>query len=104
MDPASATILTTAVTTLAAEVGKDFIAEGTKRAWTGIKSLLGWKTDPTPEQARAECQRRLTADDNLAHQVLVLLKQTEDNRILQLVGSIHAQKVVVAHKIDTVNM
>lgn len=104
MDPASQLALTTAITTLATEVGKDLVSEGSKRAWAGIKSLFGWKSDPAPAEVEAECRRRLPADEALAQQALVLITQSNDQRVQQLVGSIRAQKVVVAHKIDTLNM
>ncbi len=104
MEPLTLATLTAAVTVLALEVGKGAAAEAGKSAWSAIKSLFKWSADPPEADLSADIAKALQANEALARQVVEILQTQQTGTASTLVGTINADKVVVADKIDTVNM
>ena len=104
MEPLTLATLTAAVTVLALEVGKGAAAEAGKSAWGKIKSLFRWSADPAEKDLSADIAKVLAANEALARQVVEILQAQSTGTASTLVGTINADKVVVADKIDTVNM
>jgi hypothetical protein len=104
MDPIVLATLTSGATVLAAECAKGAASEAGKDVWTKIKSLFGWKKEPQLMQLAPTIAQRLQADADLARKLVDLLQQDRAGTASTLVGTINADKVVVARKIDTVNM
>lgn len=89
--------------------------EGGVAGWKKLQQLFGWgdgatsETVPTPEKIEADVTSKIESDPTLAKEAVVTLqaaKEPSEERPAwgQLVGHIDAEKVVVANKIDTVNM
>ncbi len=104
MEPVTLAMLTSAVTVLALEVGKGAAAEAGKSAWGRIKALFKWSADPPEADLSADIAKALQANEALARQVVEILQAQSTGTASNLVGTINADKVVVADKIDTVNM
>lgn len=104
MDPITLATLTSGAAVLAAECAKGAASEAGKDAWTRIKTLFGWTKEPDMAEFAPDIAQRLQADAELARKLTELLQQSQTGAASTLVGSINAEKVVVAEKIDTVNM
>ena len=104
MEPVTLATLTGAVTVLASEVGKGIAGEAGKNAWSKIKSLFKWSAEPAEADLSADIAKALQANEALARQIVELLQAQSTGTASKLVGTINAEKVVVADKIDTVNM
>lgn len=104
MDPETIATISGAATALATEVGKGIASEAGKSAWNRIKSLFNWPTEPDEGQRSAAIERALKTDEALTKRVLEILQAESIGDVSKLVGTINAEKVVVADKIDTVNM
>lgn len=104
MDPITLATVTSAVTVLATEFAKGTVSEAAKDTWSKIKSLLGFKKDPQPDELALAIAQRLKDDGELVKQIVLLLQSQQTGTSSALVGSIDAEKVVVAKKIDVVNM
>ena len=104
MEPVTLATLTAAATVLASEVGKGIASEAGKSAWGRIKALFNWSADPPEADLSADIAKALAANETLARQVVEILQAESTGTASTLVGTINADKVVVADKIDTVNM
>lgn len=104
MDPITLATVTAGITALASEYVKGFASEAGKDTWERIKSLFGWSAEPPTEELAPSVARKLQDEPELAKQIVALLQQQQTGTASTLVGSIDAEKVVVADKIDTVNM
>ena len=91
MDPITLATLTSGVVVLAKEAAT--AAEAGKAAWEKIKGLFGWKA--APDDLAGEAARKLSADPNLAAEVLKILKRDGSGGARALVGNITADKVIV---------
>ena len=54
IDPITLASVTAAVSVLGNEFLKGMVTEAGKRAWTGIKALFGWTSDPAPAEIPRE--------------------------------------------------
>lgn len=104
MDPITLATVTTAVVTLALDAAKEAATEAAKDTWQQVKKWIGWEKEPAPEQLAPAVASRLNDDEELTRKIAALLKDQPSGSASTLVGSIKAGKVVVAHKIETVNM
>lgn len=104
MDPTIVAAITAALTALGAEVAKGAAGEAGKDAWEKIKSILGSKSSDALEKAQSELITQLESDPDAAKKLLELLKSSQSKNVGQLVGSIKAEKVVVANNIKELNM
>lgn len=104
MDPITIAAITGALTALGTEVAKGAAGEAGKDAWNKIKELLGAKSSETLEKAQSEIAKQIEVNPEATKKLLELLKSSQSKNVGQLVGSITAEKVVVANKIDTLNM
>lgn len=100
MDPITLATATSAITTLAVEVAKGTASEVGKDVWSQIKKLFGWRGQPPDSELAPTVARRLVDDAALARQVVTLLQQHPTGPSSALVGSIDAEKVVVAGEIN----
>lgn len=100
MDPVTLATITSAVTILATEVAKGAASEAGKQAWTAAKKLLGFSSDPSEAQLAPEIARRLAGNADAAKQIVTLLQEEPTGCPSSLVGSINAEKVVVADQIN----
>ena len=96
MDPTVIAAITAALTALAAEVAKGVASQAGKDAWSKIKELLGSKPQAALDQAQATVSERLEADPEIVRELLDLLKASQSANVSELVGSIDAEKVIVA--------
>jgi hypothetical protein len=104
VEPLTLATLTAAVTVLASEVGKGIASEAGKTAWSRIKALFKWSADPAETDLSTAIAKTLEANQALARQVVEILQGQSTGTASTLVGRIDAEKVIVAEKIDTVNM
>jgi len=84
------------VITVASEAGKD--------AWSKIKRLLGAKSQGALEHAQSVVAEKLESDTEVVRELLDLLKASQSANVGQLVGSINAEKVIVAGKTGDIHM
>jgi len=103
MDPIILAMLTSAVTVLGTKVAEGAASEAGKTLWGGVKDLFGWKNEPPSAEIPQRAAKHLQDHPEHASQVVQLLQQDKE-AVGMLVGQINAEKVIVAHKIDTVNM
>jgi DICT domain-containing protein len=104
MDPTIIAAITGALVALGTEVAKGAANAAGKNAWEKIKGLLTSNSGEALEKAQAEINKQLEADPETAKKLLALLKSSQSQNVGQLVGSIKADKVVVANHIDTLTM
>ncbi len=104
MEPLTLAVLTSAVTVLALDVGKGAASEAGKDVWNKIKSLFKWSAEPAEKDLSHDIAKMLATNEALARQVTEILQAQSTGTASNLVGTINAEKVVVAEKIDTVNM
>jgi len=103
MDPITLAAVTSAVTVLGTKVAEGAASEAGKTLWGGVKELFGWKNEPASAEIAQCVAEHLQDYPEHASQVIQLL-QHDKGAVGMLVGKINAEKVLVAQKIDTVNM
>jgi len=104
MDPSVIAAITGALTVLSAEVAKGAAGEAGKNAWKKITGLLGSKSSEALDTAQAAITHQLEINLETTQQLLELLKSSNSVSVGRLVGSITAEKVVIANHIGKVNM
>jgi hypothetical protein len=107
IDPITLSSITAAVSVLGNEVAKGIASEAAKTAWGGVKNLFRWTSDPAPHEIPAEVAKTTEASPEIVEKLLELLKHNQTGTATQLVGHLEVQaggKVVVADKVDTINM
>jgi len=96
MDPVTLATITSGVSVLATECAKGLAGQGGKDTWARIKSVLGWKGDPAPENLAPAVAERLAYDEDTACTVIQLLQQANNvGSAAAIVGNINAERVVV---------
>jgi hypothetical protein len=103
LDPVALASITSAVAVLGTEYLKGVATEAGKSTWAGIKSLLGWTSDPAPAEIPQKVANALTESPETAEKLLALLKADHVGAATALVGKIEASggKIVVANTIVT---
>ncbi|HEV7747501.1 MAG TPA: hypothetical protein VGO56_21060 [Pyrinomonadaceae bacterium] len=104
MDPTVLAAITGALAVLSTEVAKGIAGEAGKSAWEKIKVLLGSRPQEGLDSGQNDVAAQLEGNPEITLQVLDLLKSSQSKNVGQLVGSITAEKVVVANDIGIVNM
>ena len=98
MEPITLATTTSALTLLATEVAKGLGDEAGKDLWEKVKRLLHWSGDPQTSELSVKLATELSADDELASQVIKLLQSSPNvGTPAALVGRIDADKVFVTH-------
>jgi hypothetical protein len=96
MDPVTLATITSAVTVLATETGKGLAGEAGKSAWAGIKSVLGFKSDPPPAELAPAVAARLADDEEAAREIVRLLREhAGGSSSAAIVGQVNAERVIV---------
>ena len=95
--------IASAVAVLGNEYLKGVASEAGKSTWTGVKSLLGWNSDPTPAEIPAKVVNAVTTTPEVGEALLRLLKSNDTGSATSIVGNINAAggKIDVAHSITT---
>jgi hypothetical protein len=103
LDPVALASITSAVAVLGTEYLKGVATEAGKSTWAGIKSLLGWTSDPAPAEIPQKVANALDRSPETAEKLLALLKASHLGAATALVGKIEASggKIVVANTIVT---
>lgn len=107
MDPIVLSSLTAAVSVIGNEYLKGIASDAAKSTWAGIKSLLGWSSDPAPADIPQKIAEATTASPELVEKLLALLKANQTGTATALVSNLTVNsggKVVVAQNITTLNM
>ncbi len=99
MDPITLATITAGLTVLATEAGKGLAGEAGKSAWETIQRKLGWGEEPETAVLASRIAQELQRKPDVAREILELLQQPQIGAAQQLVGSIKAEKVVVANVI-----
>jgi hypothetical protein len=101
------------ITAAVGVLGKEFLdgvaSDAGKAAWTHIKAMFGWTSDPAPAEISAKAISALSEskDPDLTQKILELLKSDQTGRAAALVGNLVVSsggKVVIAYHIGKVNM
>ena len=102
MDPITLATVTSAVSVLGMECAKGMAGVAGKDLWDKIKSRLGFQGEPKTSELAQSVASRLASDEKLAAEIVALLKEHAGtgSSAGALVGSIDAEKVVVATRID----
>jgi hypothetical protein len=100
MDPVVLATVTSALTTLGMESLKGIGSSAGKDLWAKVRSVLGWKADPAPEQLAPMIAQRLADDPELTTRLTDLLKGNPSEIAGQMVGSIIGGKVVVSRELN----
>jgi hypothetical protein len=107
LDPIVLSSITAAVSVLGNEFAKGVASEAGKTTWGGVKKLFGWTSDPAPHEIPAQIATKTEASPEIVEKLLDLLKHNQTGTAAQLVNHLEVQsggKVVVADKVDTINM
>ena len=86
-------------------VGNDYLkgvaTEAGKATWAGIKSLLGWTSDPSAAEIPEKVASAVATSPEVTVRLLELLKKNEPGTAAALVSNIEADggKIVVASTI-----
>lgn len=106
IDPIVLSTLTGAVSVVANEYFKGIATDAGKTTWSGIKSLLGWTSDPAPAEIPNRVAQAIAASPETTERLLKLLKGDQASRGAALVGELKVSggKVVVAGSVGKVNM
>jgi hypothetical protein len=88
MDPIVMATITAAVSVLGSEYLKGFGNEAGQSTWNGIKSLLGWTSDPDPADIPDKIAAALTASPGMAERLVQLLKSNNAGTATAMVGKI----------------
>jgi hypothetical protein len=91
------------VAVLGNEYLRGVASEAGKSTWTGIKSLLGWTSDPGPAEIPEKVANALTASPDITEKLLQLLKSNQTGTATAMVGKIEASggKIIVVNTIVT---
>jgi len=82
----------------------DDMVEAYESIWKRVKVLFGWEEAPAQDAIAPRISEHLTANPDHAKQVVLMLQQ-DGSPVGQLVGTIDAEKVIVAQNIiGTINM
>jgi hypothetical protein len=100
MDTETIALISSAVTTLATEVGKGVMQEAGADAWKKIKKVLGLKDDLPIEKVSLAVESKLAENPQLGSKVYRLLQSSNNSNVKQLVGKIDADKVIVANYLN----
>ncbi|HVT10722.1 MAG TPA: hypothetical protein VHE55_00520 [Fimbriimonadaceae bacterium] len=95
LDPLTLASVSSALTLLSSEVAKGIAGDAGKDAWKKIKSLFGWHEEPQLAAIPEMTAKALEASPELANEVKTILSAGNVGSAGQLVGTIHAEKVVV---------
>ena len=104
MDPVTLATLTAGVVVLATEAGKGLAGEAGKGTWKAIQRKLGWSELPASSALAPRVAEALQAQPQLAPEILTLLQQPSIGSAQQLVGTVNAEKVIVANEVGTIQM
>jgi len=104
MEPTFIAAITAALTALASEVSKGVASETGKDAWSKIKRLLGVKSQGALDHSQSVVAEELESNPEVVRELLDLLKASQSVNVGQLVGSINADKVIVAGKTGDIHM
>lgn len=99
MEPITLATITAAATVLATEAGKGLAGDAGKSAWEAIKKKFGWGAEPETSTLAPTIARELQERPEVAKEVLELLQASRTGTAQQLVGTLQAEKVVVANVI-----
>jgi len=101
VDPVALASITSAVAVIGNEYLKGVATEAGKATWTGIKSLLGWTSDPPPAEIPEKVASAVSLSPDISVKLLELLKTNELGTATALVSNIKADggKIVVASTI-----
>lgn len=99
MDPITLSTITASVTVLATEVGKGLASAAGKHTWEAIKKKFAWSEEPESAALAPQIAQELQAKPEVAREVVELLKQPHIGSAQQLVGTLQAEKVIVASTI-----
>jgi len=99
MDPSVVAAISGALMALATEVGVGAARQAGQDAWKRVKAVLGPKPGVALYEVQALLADRLTSNPEIARQLLELLKSSDSTSVGQLVGTIDADKVIVADTI-----
>jgi len=104
MDPVLLSTITSALVVLAIKVGEGTAGAVGESIWSRVKAVFGWEETPAHDAIAPRISDHLSGNPDHAKQVVQLLQQ-EGSPVGQLVGSIDADKVIVAQNIiGTINM
>jgi hypothetical protein len=96
IEPIALATITSAVSVLGTEYLKGVATEAGKTTWNKLKSVLGWKSDPAPEDIPHSVATSLENSPELATKILELLNANKAAGIASnMVGKIDAEKVIV---------
>jgi hypothetical protein len=108
MDPITLATATSAVTLLGTECAKGLASEAGKNLWSRMKALFGWTNEPDARELAKAIAMKLHSDQALLDQVITLFQGAKGDSSIQmigsLVGSLTAEKVVVAQEINNIVM
>jgi|GEM_PF-1661961 len=105
MDPIILATATSALTLLGTETAKGIASQAGKDVWSKAKNLLGFTKEPAAPDLPKAIATRLNNDEALLAQIITLLADANaaDSSVQiaeSLVGSLTAEKVVVAQRIE----
>lgn len=95
MDPITISLIVSAVTALGTEVGKGFADEAGKQLWKKIQSALGLAPSLSEGDLVTTVEKLLKEKPKLGKTVYDLLQTSQSSEVVQLVGKIDAEKVIV---------
>ena len=106
IDPIALSSVAAAVSVLRNEYLKGIATDAGKATWTGIKHLLGWTSDPAPDEISQKVKDAVTISPQITEKLLDLLKNSQSDAAKTLVGRIEVSggKVVVANNINQLKM
>jgi hypothetical protein len=105
VDPITLATVTSALTLLSTECAKGMASQAGKDIWARAKGLLGLVGEPATEELPKAIATKLHSNEALLAQIITVLKETKATdssvkMIGSLVGTLSANKVIVAQKID----
>jgi hypothetical protein len=96
LDPIVLATITSAVSVLGTEYLKGAASEAGKSTWIAIRSLFGWKDDPSPADIPQKVATSLISSSELPQKVYELLKTSHSVGVARsMVEKIDAEKVIV---------
>jgi hypothetical protein len=102
-DAVNLATITSAITLLGTKVAEEAVSDVSKTVWARVKGLFGWTAEPPHAELALRTAQHLQEHPEQMPQVLQLLRE-DPGAAGMLVGHITAEKVIVAQRIDTVNM
>ncbi|RYZ10573.1 MAG: hypothetical protein EOO70_10315 [Myxococcaceae bacterium] len=104
MNPIALATVTSAVTLLATEAAKAVATQAAKDAWERVKAHLGFDAEPSAPEVPALTATALQERPELLPELQRIVAESGSQAAGQLVGTVNAEKVVVAQNIDTLHM